>query len=61
MDLSSVFSFYLTKPTYGRNYTDYATAKLTIKATGNLLTPKKEADTKEFEDLLNAAATVKKN
>ncbi|MFK7967681.1 MAG: AsmA-like C-terminal region-containing protein [Rickettsiaceae bacterium] len=60
IDLSSVFSFYLSKPTYGRSYKDYATATLTVKATGNLLTPKKEADTKEFEDLLNAIMTVKK-
>mgnify|MGYP001457305221 CR=1 FL=1 len=60
IDLSSVFAFYLSKPTYGRSYKDYATATLTVKATGNLLTPKKEADTKEFEDLLNAIMTVKK-
>jgi hypothetical protein len=61
IDLSSVFSFYLSKPSYGKSYKDYATAQLTLKATGNLLTPKKEADTKEFEDLLNAVNTVKKN
>ena len=61
IDLSSVFSFYLSKPSYGKSYKDYATAKLTLKVTGNLLTPKKEADTKEFEDLLNAVNTVKKN
>jgi len=29
--------------------------------TGNLFAPKKEADTKELEDLLSAIATAKKN
>ena len=42
IDLSSVFSFYLSKPSYGKSYKDYATAQLTLKATGTLLTPKKE-------------------
>lgn len=61
IDLASVFSFYLSKPNNGRSYNDYATAKLTVKAVGNLFTPKKEVDSKEFEDLLNATMTVMNN
>lgn len=54
LDSSSIFSFYLAKPKYGRSFTDYAPIKMTIKATGNLLSPKKEADTKELVELLNS-------
>ena len=61
IDLSSVFLFYLSKPVDGRSSTDNATTKFALKVTGNLLNPKKEADTKEFEDLLKAASMPKKN
>lgn len=61
IDLISVFSFYLSKPAPGRSYTDSTPTKLTLKAIGNLFAPKKEADTKELEDLLNTIATAKKN
>ena len=54
LDANSIFSFYLAKPKYGRSFTDYAPIKMTIKATGNLLSPKKEADTKELLELLNS-------
>lgn len=54
LDASSIFSFYLAKPKYGRSFTDYAPIKMTIKATGNLLSPKKEADTKELVELLKS-------
>jgi hypothetical protein len=55
LDLTSVFSFYLAKPSGGRSYTDYTPVKLGIKVSGNFLTPKKEADTKAFEEALEAA------
>ena len=37
------------------------TAFNALKATGNLFAPKKEADTKELEDLLSAIVAAKKN
>ncbi len=61
IDLVSVLSFYLSKPTDGRNYTDYAAVKLPLKVTGNLLIPKKEADPKHLEDFLNSIAKKTKN
>ena len=61
IDLISTFSFYLSKPAPGRSYTDSTPAKLTLKASGNLFTPKKETDTKDLEELLNAIAAAKKN
>jgi hypothetical protein len=61
IDLISVFSFYLSKPAPGRSYTDSTPAKIALKATGNLFAPKKEADTKELEDLLSAIVAAKKN
>lgn len=61
IDLSSVFVFSLSKQNYGKSYNDYATTKLILKASGNLFSPKKEFDTKEFENLLNAKSTVKNN
>jgi biopolymer transport protein ExbD len=56
-----VFSFYLSKPAPGRSYADSTPAKIALKATGNLFAPKKEADTKELEDLLSAIVAAKKN
>jgi hypothetical protein len=61
IDLISVFSFYLSQPAPGRSYTDSTPAKIALKATGNLFAPKKEADTKELEDLLSAIVAAKKN
>lgn len=61
IDLISTFSFYLSKPAPGRSYTDSTPAKLTLKASGNLFTPKKETDTKDLEELLNAIAAARKN
>lgn len=52
LELSSVFSFFLAKPTAGRSYTDYSPVKLSVTASGNILTPKKEADTKAFEEAM---------
>lgn len=52
IDASSVFSFYVAKPKYGRSVTDYAPIKMTITAKGNFFTPKKEADTKKLVDFL---------
>ncbi len=54
LDANGIFSFYLAKPKYGRSFTDYAPSKMTVKATGNLLSPKKEADTKELVELLKS-------
>ena len=54
IDASTIFSFYLAKPRYGRSSTDYAPTKMTVTAKGNLLSPKKEADTKELEETLKA-------
>ncbi len=54
VDASTIFSFYLAKPRYGRSSTDYAPTKMTVTAKGNLLSPKKEADTKELEEALKA-------
>ncbi|MDP5083285.1 MAG: AsmA-like C-terminal region-containing protein, partial [Rickettsiaceae bacterium] len=54
VDSSTIFSFYLAKPKYGRSTTDYAPAKMTVTANGNLLSPKKTADTKELEEILKA-------
>jgi hypothetical protein len=61
IDLISVLSFYLSKPAPGRSYTGSTPAKIALKATGNLFAPKKEADTKELEDLLSAIVAAKKN
>lgn len=58
LNLDSVFSFYLTKPTPGKLYNDYSQVKLNIKANGNFLNPKKEADSKAFEA---AIQSVKKS
>jgi len=52
LDANAVFSFYLAKPKYGRNYTDYAATKMPINVTGNPFSPKKEADTKELMEFL---------
>ena len=54
LDANSIFSFYLAKPKYGRSFTDYSPTKMTLKAVGNLFSPKKEADTKELLELLNS-------
>jgi len=54
VDASTIFSFYLAKPKYGRSTTDYAPVKMTVTASGNLLSPKKTADTKELEEILKA-------
>ena len=54
VDSSTIFSFYLAKPRYGRSLTNYAPAKMTVTARGNLLYPKKTADTKEIEEILRA-------
>jgi hypothetical protein len=54
LDASTIFSFYLAKPKYGRSTTDYAPVKMTVTANGNLLSPKKTADTKELEEILKS-------
>ncbi len=56
IDLNSIFSFYLAKPSQSRSraYTDYNTVKLDIRAQGNIFNPDKEANTKDFEEKLNA-------
>lgn len=57
INAKSIFSFYLAQPKYGRSSTDYAPIKLTIDATGDFFSPKKEADTKELLDLLKSRVT----
>lgn len=54
LDVSSTFSFYLAKPKYGRSYTDYAPAKMSVTAKGNFFNPKKEANTVDLKDVLKA-------
>lgn len=54
INTKSIFSFYLAQPRYGRSFTDYAPIKLTIDATGDFFSPKKEADTKELLELLKS-------
>ena len=52
VDATSSFSFYLAKPKYGRSSTDYAPAKMSVTAKGNLFTPKKEANTEDLQEVL---------
>lgn len=59
IDAKSIFSFYLAQPKYGRSFTDYAPIKVTIDATGDLFSPKKDADTKELFELLKSRTEKK--
>ncbi len=52
IDASTIFSFYLAQPRYGRSTRDYAPTKMTVTAKGNFLSPKKNANTKELEEAL---------
>ncbi len=54
LDVSSIFSFYLAKPKYGRSVTDYAPAKMSVTAKGNFFNPKKEAKTEDLKEVLKA-------
>ena len=54
LDISSIFSFYLAKPKYGRSVTDYAPAKMSVTAKGNFFNPKKEAKTEDLKEVLKA-------
>jgi len=51
---STIFSFYLAKPKYGRSVTDYAASTMKVNATDLVFSPKKEAETKELEEALVA-------
>jgi hypothetical protein len=52
VDATSNFSFYLAKPKYGRSSIDYAPAKMSVTAKGNLFNPKKEANTEDLKEVL---------
>ena len=54
MNSSTVFSFYLAKPRYGRSANDYGSSKMTVNTTDLIFSPKKEAVTKELEEALVA-------
>ena len=60
LNLNSILSFYLAKPTKGRAYTDYSSSKMAITASGSIFTPKKEADTKDLLNLLEQRERSKK-
>lgn len=53
LNLNSIFSFFFAKQTPGRNVVNYSPSKITVKATGSIFSPKKEAITNEFEEFLN--------
>ena len=57
INAKSIFSFYLAQPKYGRSFTDYSPIKITIDATGDFFSPKKEADTKDLFELLKSRVT----
>jgi hypothetical protein len=54
LDANGIFSFYLAQPKRGRSSVDYSANKMTIKAIGNVLSPKKEADTTELLEVLKS-------
>lgn len=53
INLSAIFSYYVNKSSPGKAYLDKTATSMTVNATGSLFTPKKEADTKLLEELLN--------
>jgi hypothetical protein len=60
LNLNSIFSFFLAKQTKGKNIVDYSPSKITVTATGTIFSPKKEAVTKDFEELLNTQINIPK-
>jgi hypothetical protein len=54
LDANSIFSFFLAKPKRGRSSADYAATKMKVKAVGNVMSPKKEADTEELIAVLKS-------
>lgn len=52
LDLNSVFSFYLNRSAPGRSYQSRVPSKIAVKASGDLLSPKKEAEITELHQLL---------
>lgn len=54
LDLDSLFSFMIaSNPVHGRSYIDYRPATIGLKATGSIFSPKKEAESKEIEQIIS--------
>ncbi|NRB10108.1 MAG: hypothetical protein HRU35_00595 [Rickettsiaceae bacterium] len=52
IDLATIFSFNLNRARTGRAFTEQMPGQITLKATGSVFSPKKEADSKSLREIL---------